>query len=288
MNHPFHGKYRITLLATLLLSGLAPLVSGARELVRIWETEPVMDKPESAAWDPATGRIFISSIGGDYFQIDGNGYISVIDPEGRVLEAKWYAEDLNNPQGLVLDGDKLYVADLTRVVVIDTKKAAQQAVIPAEGAQFLNDLTKDANGDIFISGCKTNRIYRIQSGKVEVWLDETSLNAPNGLFAENDRLLALSFNGGIMFSIDKQNKEMTQLCDGIANADGITPDGEGGYFASGAWQGEVFHIDAKGQKTLVLDLGPQKTIAADILYIPEKQLLVIPTLDKTVLGYRWK
>jgi sugar lactone lactonase YvrE len=282
------GKTHIALLLTLSLTGLAPLLTEARELVRIWETDPVMDKPESAAWDASTGRIFISSIGGDYLQIDGNGYISVIDADGHVLDAKWYAEGLNNPQGLVLDGDKLYIADLTRVVVLNTKNASQLAVIPAEGAQFLNDVTKDADGSVFVSDCKINRIYRIRDGLAEVWTEDAALNGPNGLLAEKERILALNFNNGTIHSIERQTKQMTMIAEGIANADGITSDGEGGYFASGAWQGEVFHIDSDGRKTLVLNLGQEKTIAADILYIPEKHLLVIPTLNKMVLGYRWE
>lgn len=283
------NKTPLPMLAALLMAAiLTPSISRARELVKVWETAPVMDKPESAAWDQTTGYIYISNIGGDYLQHDDNGYISLIREDGSVADTKWLAQGLDNPQGLALVGNKLYVADFTRIVVIDIKTATIEKNLPAEGAQFLNDAAEDANGDVYFSGIKTNRIYKVTGDNTEIWMESAALNAPNGLLCAKESILALSYSSGSLLAIDKQTKAITKLCDGIADADGLTSDGEGGYFATASWQGKVYHIDAEGCKTLILDLGPDKTVAADICYIPEKELLVIPTLGKTVLGYRWE
>jgi hypothetical protein len=89
----------------------------------------------------------------------------------------------------------------------------------------------------------------------------------------------------LLYSIDQTTKTFTQLASGIKNADGIVSDGSDGFFVSGAWQGEIFYIGSNKEKSLILDLGKEKKIAADIEYIPSKNLLLVPTLAKTVVAY---
>ncbi len=93
-------------------------------------------------------------------------------------------------------------------------------------------------------------------------------------------------NNKTAYSINKLNKKSKVIFSGIENLDGIVSDGHDGYFVSGAWQGQIYHIDSKGNKKLILDLGNEKIITADIEYIVSKNLLIIPTLNKTVLGYK--
>ena len=91
-----------------------------------------------------------------------------------------------------------------------------------------------------------------------------------------------------VYCADKINKSLVQFSSGIKNCDGIVPDGRGGYFISGAWQGEIFHANSKGEKKLVLDLGKEKIICADIEYIAKEKLLISPTLNKTIIAYKWE
>ncbi len=274
--------YTLAAIASLLLATNL----NASQLIRAWESEAVMDKPESAAWDASSGYIYISNIGGEYLARDGNGYISRLLEDGQSAEVRWLDKGLNNPQGLALVGDKLYVADIDRVVCIDIPSACIDKEFHVKNARFLNDLCASAEGDIYASDCFDNKIYRIHAGELELWLDSPLLDKPNGLLWDKGSLMLLNFGNGQCYRVDGSSKEMTLVCEGIANADGITSDGKGGYYISGAWQGELYHIDEQGTKSLLLDLGKENTIVADILYIPEKELLVIPTLNKTVIGYR--
>ncbi len=277
-----------TALPLLLLSLNATASLEARELTRAWECDTFMDKPESALYAESTGLIYVSNISGEYFALDGGGFISTLNLDGTVQEAKWFCGGLNNPQGLALSGEKLFVADLTRIARIDLKSGELDKFIPIEDSKFINDLSADENGDIYATDCSLNRIYRIRGDAVELWLESPELNSPNGILCLKDTLLVINFQNGKLYSVNKADKSFTLVCDGIANGDGICSDGEGGFFVSGAWQGEVFHIDAQGTKTLVLNLGPEEKIVADISYIPSEKLLLIPTLYKTVLGYRWE
>ncbi|MEQ9823532.1 MAG: ATP-binding protein [Puniceicoccaceae bacterium] len=266
----------------------ASLPLAGRELTRVWQSEALMDKPESALFCADSERVFVSNISGDYFALDGTGFISTVALDGSILQLHWFFGGLNNPQGLALHEGLLYVADLTRVICINTQDGSLERIIAIEGSEFINDLSADANGDIYASDCKRNRIYRIREGVPTLWLEADAMNGINGILCEESRLLFINFTDGRLYAVNKATQEISMLCEGIANGDGITSDGAQGYFVSGAWQGEVFHINASGQKQLVLDLGTEGHIAADLTYLSESQLLLIPTLYQSLLAYRWQ
>jgi len=266
---------------------LLNFAANAQTLTKLWETEPLMDKPESAVYDRTNDVIYVSNINGKYCTKDGNGFIAKVALDGTILNLNWIT-GLDSPQGLALFRDHLYVADVDQVVVIDVAKGIVEKRYRAEGAIFLNDVAADTNGDVYVSDCKANRIYRLKNSKLDVWLSDSKLQGPNGLLCERKNMMLLNMGEGTIYRVDKKTKALTGFCSGIKNLDGVVPDGKGGYFVSGAWQGEIYHLGSKGEKRLILNLGPEKVITADIEYIPEKQLLIVPTLSKTVMAYRWE
>ncbi len=69
--------------------------------------------PESAL-QAKDGNIYISEIG--EFGKDGDGQISKLDANGNLSV---FATGMDDPKGLAMIGDKLYVADKTRVLEIN-------------------------------------------------------------------------------------------------------------------------------------------------------------------------
>ena len=59
-----------------------------------------------------------SSINGQILEKDGNGYISRLTPEGKVVSARWVT-GLNAPKGLRSVENTLWVSDIDEVVAID-------------------------------------------------------------------------------------------------------------------------------------------------------------------------
>lgn len=274
---------KTTLLFLLVLSST---ICFCQSFSREWITDSLFLKPESALFDSSKQIVYISNINGEYLAKDGNGFISKIKTNGEIDSLKW-VEGLDNPQGLGLYKNKLYVADINRVVQINTNTAKIEKVFVVESAKFFNDIATDSNGNIYISDCFGNKIYKIANGKIEVWLDSNFLSNPNGLLCTKEDLLMLNMKDKTAYAINKLTKKHRLIFNGIDNLDGIVSDGANGYFVSGAWQGQLFHIDSKGNKKLIIDLGKEKTITADIEYISKEKLLIIPTLDKTVIGYKW-
>jgi sugar lactone lactonase YvrE len=272
--------------ATLLVSFvLSSIICFCQSFTREWITDSLFLKPESALFDSSKQVVYISNIKGEYLAKDGNGFISTIKTTGEIESLKWI-EGLDNPQGLGLYNSKLYVADINRVVQINTTTAKIENVFVVDSAIFLNDVATDTNGDVYISDCFGNKIYKISDGEINVWLDSNFLSGPNGLMCTKDDVLLLNMKDKTAYAVHKATKKHRKIFSGIDNLDGIVSDGRNGYFVSGAWQGQLFHVDPGGTKKLIIDLGEEKIITADIEYISEEELLIIPTLDKTVIGYR--
>jgi DNA-binding beta-propeller fold protein YncE len=270
----------------LLLAGLIPSVIFSQKIVKVWESDSLFLKPESALYDSSKKTVYISNINGEYLAKDGNGFISKMKTNGEIEKLKWI-EGLDNPQGMGLYKNKLYVADINRVVQINTKTAKIEKIYNVETAKFFNDITSDVNGEIYISDCFDNKIYKISNDKIKLWFDSDILSMPNGLLCTKDDILVLNMKNKTAFAINKLTKKFHEIFNGIDNLDGIVSDGESGYIVSGAWQGQLFHIFSDGKKKLLLDLGKEKIITADIEYIVKQNLLIVPTLNKTVIGYQF-
>jgi DNA-binding beta-propeller fold protein YncE len=273
---------KIVLLTLLVLSST---ICFCQSFLRVWTSDSLFLKPESALYDPSKEIVYISNINGEYLAKDGNGFISRIKTNGKIESLKW-VEGLDNPQGMGLYKDKLYVADINRVVQINTITAKIENVFMVDSAKFFNDIASDSNGEMYISDCFGNKIYKISGGKIEVWLDYNFLSGPNGLLCTKDDVLFLNMNDRTAYAINKSTKKYNKIFSEIDNLDGIVSDGSNGFFVSGAWQGQIFHIDSDGNKKLIIDLGKEKIITADIENIVNEKLLIIPTLYKTVIGYK--
>ncbi|WP_159519815.1 NHL repeat-containing protein [Sunxiuqinia indica] len=274
---------KTTLLSILLTTMLQ---ANSQNLSLVWETDIVMAKPESAIFDRENQLIYVSNVNGNYCTKDGNGFISKVGLDGKIVELKWIG-GLNSPQGLALDGNKLFVADVDEVVEINITTGEILKQLKIDNAIFLNDAVADKSGNVFISDCKGNKIYRLANDSVSVWCDDPLLKGANGLLCVEPSLLVLNMGNATIYSVNKTTRSLTEFCSGIENCDGIVSDGRNGFFVSGAWQGEIWHLDSSGVKSLALDLGPEKVIAADIEFIPEENLLLVPTLNKTLRAYRW-
>lgn len=272
-------------LSLILFAGLIPVITFSQNITKVWETDSLFLKPESALYDSSKKIIYISNINGEYLAKDGNGFISKIKINGEIETLKW-VDKLDNPQGMGLYKSKLYVADINRVLQINTNTSKIEKIYKVDSAQFFNDITSDTNGDIYISDCFANKIYKISNGKIKVWLESDFLSRPNGLLCTKDNVLVLNMKNQSAFAINKLTKKAHEIFNGIDNLDGIVSDGKNGFLVSGAWQGQIFHIDSEGNKRLIIDLGKEKIITADIEYIVEKNLIIVPTLNKTVIGYQ--
>ena len=135
-------------ISLLLFIGLISTIMFGQKISQAWITDSLFLKPESALFDSSKQVVYISNINGEYLARDGNGFISQIKINGEIELLKW-VDGLDNPQGMGLYKNKLYVADINRVVQINTNTSKIEKVFEVDSAKFFNDIAADINGDVY-------------------------------------------------------------------------------------------------------------------------------------------
>ena len=70
---------------------------------------------ESAVYDAKNNIIYASLIGNSE---DGDGSIATVDTDGKLINVK-FVDALNDPKGIAITEDRLYVSDITELVEAD-------------------------------------------------------------------------------------------------------------------------------------------------------------------------
>lgn len=268
----------------LLLTVIAGNITKAQthSLVKKWETDTLLKTPESVLFDAKAQLLYVSNIDGTPDGKDGKGSIGKVALNGKIIATDW-VKGLNAPKGMGIYKNKLYVADLTEVVVIDIDKAAIVQHIPIEGSVFLNDITIDKNGTVYVSDTRTSKVFRIEKGFVVTLLQ--NLQGPNGLLAVGSDLMILD-KGSLVNLIGGQLSKVAEGMD--PSTDGIEMVKENEYIVS-CWSGVVYYVFANGNKQTLLDTRAQKINSADIGYDAKKKIVYVPTFYKnSIVAYELK
>ncbi|ATC63520.1 ATP/GTP-binding protein [Nibricoccus aquaticus] len=273
------------LIAALALATATALTAAdpasSLKLVKLWETEPLLKTPESVLFDSASTQLYVSNIDGKTpWTSDARGSIGKVALDGKILSAEWVT-GLDNPKGLGLHAGKLYVADMTHVVVIDVAKAAILEKIAIAGAERLNDITIDSAGIVYVSDSKTGKVHTLTDGKPATLLE--NLKDVNGLLAQDGILYVLADSS--LFERSKDGR-LSKIADGMeGGVDGVVKLTDGSFVVSG-WQGVIYHVAASGDKTQLLDSRPAIQ-TADIGGDPATRTIYVPTFfANTVAAYR--
>jgi len=254
-------------------------------LSKSWETAPGLLTPESVCYYPDSSFFFVSNINGKPLENDGNGFISVLDADGKILELQWIS-GLNAPKGMGIYRGKLYVTDINRVAKIDIATRTIEIFYEFPKAQFLNDIAIDASGNVYISDMISSKIYRIANGLKQVWMEDPALVSPNGLYVEGEELLVGCDNK--ILRIEIKFKRINEWISETGGIDGLKAIGQGQYLFSD-WQGSVYLVNADKTIEKILDTSASGINAADIEYIPATRLLLVPTFnDNRVVAYELK
>ncbi len=278
-----------TLLA-LLLSALIPVAQGAP-----LSTQKIsgLKMPESVV-QATDGRVFVSEING--FGVDGDGQISVIEAGQVTL----FAKGLDDPKGLAIIGQSLYVADNKRILklALSGPKQGQAEVFAAASAfpvtpLFLNDLEADLAGNLYVSDSgdlkgKGGAVYQINAqGQVRLLINgqqDNRILAPNGLLMDDtgDVLMVVDFASGILYSYNLATRQLLDIALGFGGGDGVVHHANGSMFVSDWKNGKVFRLDMNGEVT---PLAATYQSAADIALTKDEKVLMVPDMKAGELDF---
>lgn len=259
-----------------------------KKLVKVWESDTTLRVPESVLYDAGTDAVYVANIDGKSDALDGNGFISKMTLDGKITNLRW-ATGLNAPKGMAIRGNKLFVTDVYRLIQINLQTGQAEKTYDAVDPKnaFLNDVTVDRSGTVFVSDSRFDKIYQLKNDTWEVLMSGEHLNKPNGVLAMGrDKLLIGCTKLGALRVVNLDTKTMTTIADGMAATDGIVTDGKDNYFVSD-WNGQLFFVDEAGEKQQLLDTRPAKLNTADIEYVKKARLLLVPTFfGNKVVAYR--
>lgn len=273
---------------------LSTTSAWATEAEPVWELDGFAN-PEAVLLSSDGAFLYVTNMSGGPAEKNGAGYISRVSLDGQLLEEKW-AVELDAPKGLVEHAGRLYVSDIDRLVAIDTTSGKILEEWPNQDAAFLNGLTADDRGRIYVSDTLRNAIFRLDGDVLEVWVEGKALGYPNGLRFEDGRILIAGWGKpnedfttdvpGHLKAVDIESLAITSVGDGtpIGNLDGIRSDGQGGWLLTDFVGGAIIRVASDGatERLLELDAG-----SADLEFLAAERLAIVPMLlDGRVAAYR--
>jgi len=268
-------------LLTMALVILSFLLAG-QNIRQVWSTGKVFDVPESVYYYAEDEVLFVSNVSGKPTEKNGRGFISKLSKQGKIIKLIWIA-GLNAPKGMAVLNHKLYVSDIDRIVVIDIDKGFVEKFIEVPGAGFLNDMVFDGDGNLYVSDMTGNAIYRYSKGRIEKWLSSIKLlSNPNGMAFEKGSVLIGTGNG--ILKANPKTKQLDLFVKNEGGIDGLIPLGNNRYAVSD-WYGKIQIISPGKKPQIVLNTTSQKINAADLGFISESKILLIPTFfNNTVVA----
>ncbi len=247
-----------------------------------WKIKNELRMPESALYDKKRNIIYITNF--DRYGAPGQQFISKVTLDGKIQQLKW-VETLFLPTGMTIFKDKLFVVERRNAVEIDLETGKILNRHPLPQPMFLNDIAIDKNGNVYVSDTQKGAIYKFTDGKFKEWLKRTELTNINGLCIQKEKLIAGITSDHSLKSIDLKTKEISTVARfGEGLMDGIKLDQDGNYLIS-HYEGRIYRVTPSGETTNLLYV--QGTRCADFEYIPEKGLLIIPTLEANeIMAYQ--
>ncbi len=283
------GRNELILLVTESFGGWAFICQDADAVVehesmaRIWDVRLKLRMPESVVYDRKRDALYVSN----YFN-EGKEFISKMKTDGSIEELEWVT-GLNRPTGMCIFEDRLFVVDRSGIVEIDIGKGEISSRLQIPEAGFINDISVDSSGNLYVSDSRKNLIYRISGGEPVVWIEGGEISSPNGLTVDGEKLIVGNSGDASIKSVglsDRKIETIAVLSPGSV-IDGLKTDGRGNYLVSD-FNGKVFLISPDGDRTLLLDTTVPQLYCADFEYIASKDLIVIPTLyENRVMAYRY-
>ena len=273
------GKNEIMLLVGEQFGGWGFMMRESRVeyidagLTELWHIEGELNYPESLTLDHETGNLLVTN-----FIAEGGGFISLLRPDGSIIEPR-YIEGFQSPTGIMVKGDNIYVADRAGVTVLNRNDHRNRKLISLPGSVFPNDIAVSEDGTVYVSDSGGDQIFRIRSGRAEVWLKGAHIAAPNALYLVGEKLYIGSsgISSVVVTDTSGKNLEIVTELPGEPVIDGISSLSDGTLII-GDHSGYLYSIDKYGRPEVLMNTGASGMRMADFEYLPGSRMLVIPGL----------
>lgn len=245
---------------------------------------------ESCIHDPGRDLILAVNRGMGRADIQNDGYVSLIHPDGSVHTTKWIGATrdglfLDDPLGsAILDG-VLYLVDVNMVRRFDLETGAPIGAFEVAEATGLNGVAVAADGTIYASNTQIlPRIYRVRpDGTSSVFIDGAPLDAPNGVAIDPDGNIVVVNVGNTAVLTFSPAGELLRTEHAVQPGnDGLVILPDGTKYVSSVREGGISRI-RPGQEAELIAWGIPS--AASMCLDPVRRQLVVPMNDHNALAF---
>lgn len=255
-----------------------------------------LQSPYSFVHDPLDKGYFISSVNGEAENADNNGFITKLDPNGKLLNLKFIQggkDDvtLHAPKGMAVVEHVLYVADLDTLRGFDTttgkpvltltirSSTASQSESPQTS---LSDVTFDGKGHLYCSDQKANTIYRVDPAAqtFSVLVTDRALAGPSGLVVhpKSGQIIAVSWDKGKISEISPDGVVTELFSNGFfsnrfQNLRGVDFDRWGNMYVSDFTTGKVWRMSWDKRFQVIAEFLPSP---GDLSIDRANNLILVP------------
>ena len=255
-----------------------------------------LQSPYSFVHDPLDKGYFISSVNGEAENADNNGFITKLDPNGKLLNLKFIQggkDDvtLHAPKGMAVAEHVLYVADLDTLRGFDTttgkpvlaltirSPASSQSELPQAS---LSDVTFDGKGLLYCSDQKANTIYRVDPAAqtYSVLVTDRALAGPSGLVVhpKSGQIIAVSWDKGKISEISPDGVVTELFSNGFfsnrfQNLRGVDFDRWGNMYVSDFTTGKVWRMSWDKRFQVIAEFLPSP---GDLSIDRANNLILVP------------
>lgn len=255
-----------------------------------------LQSPYSFVHDPLDKGYFISSVNGEAEDADNNGFITKLDPNGKLLNLKFIQggkDDvtLHAPKGMAVVEHVLYVADLDTLRGFDTttgkpvltltirSSTASQSEPPQTS---LSDVTFDGKGHLYCSDQKANTIYRVNPAAqtFSVLVTDRALAGPSGLVVhpKSGQIIAVSWDKGKISEISPDGVVTELFSNGFfsnrfQNLRGVDFDRWGNMYVSDFTTGKVWRMSWDKRFQVIAEFLPSP---GDLSIDRANNLILVP------------
>ena len=275
----------------LSMAFLGLLGSSFSTLAEEPKTVSGLKNPVSAAVGPG-GKVYVTMIGER--EKKGDGSVVTVDPSGKIVT---FVGGLDDPKGLVVVGEEMFVADVKKVWRIGAKGKAEVHVAPEAFPRpplYLKDIASDGRGNLYVSdsGDRAGRkgaVFRIDSRKrVAMVLDgeltSPRIEVPNGILVDDpDHIFVTDFGLGDLYRYDLFTNTAEKVSGGFGGPDGLARDGRGRLFVGDWKNGRLFQVNTVLEPPILL--SDKFRSAADISLTPDGRTLLVPDMKAGILTW---
>ncbi len=226
--------------------------------------------PESIEFDYAHNRWLISN----------PTYSNILSRDSQTGVVTVFATGASGPQGLEIVNDTLYSCEGGNIHLYNINTGASIATIAFAGATFLNGITHDINGTLYITDFSQKKIHRLNTATRQHNIFVTGLvKSPDGIIYDQPNNRCVFVNWGASAPIMRVNltdsTTATITATTLGNCDGIAKDGAGNYYVT-SWTGSSItrFSNTFTNPTTVISTGLNNP--ADIFYNTVTDTLAVP------------